>query len=224
MAFKLKRSSREPMSEINVTPFVDVMLVLLIIFMVTAPLLTVGVQVDLPESSADSLPEEQEPLTLTINAKGEIFIQESKVDYEKIVAKIFYEIVNDNIKNNNNGKNNINKFSSSAYNVQELLMDKIRDEKIELSNKDHSDQNLVGKNFFADHIKDTDFSNANLVGADFSFAKLDNVNFPKGLSFEIKNIDNKLVFNFQSIGDTKKLVATVDEVLEHVKLVSEIIE
>ena len=77
MAFKLNRSSKEPMSEINVTPFVDVMLVLLIIFMVTAPLLTVGVQVDLPESSADSLPEETEPLTLSINAKGEIFIQES---------------------------------------------------------------------------------------------------------------------------------------------------
>ena len=54
------------MSEINVTPFVDVMLVLLIIFMVTAPLLTVGVQVDLPESSADSLPEETEPLTLIV--------------------------------------------------------------------------------------------------------------------------------------------------------------
>ena len=52
----------------------------------------------------------------------------------------------------------------------------------------------------------------------------DNVNFPKGLSFEIKNIDNKLVFNFQSIGDTKKLDATVDEVLEHVKLASEVIE
>ena len=52
----------------------------------------------------------------------------------------------------------------------------------------------------------------------------DNVNFPKGLSFEIMNIDNKLVFNFQSIGDTKKLIATVDEVFEHVKLVSEIIE
>ena len=52
----------------------------------------------------------------------------------------------------------------------------------------------------------------------------DNVNFPKGLSFEIKNIDNKLVFNFQSIGDTKKLVATVDEVLEHVKLASEVIK
>ena len=75
------------MSEINVTPFVDVMLVLLNI-LCTAPLLTVGVQVDLPESSADSLPEEQEPLTLTINSKGEIFIQESKVEYEKIIAKV----------------------------------------------------------------------------------------------------------------------------------------
>jgi len=88
MAFKLRRSAKEPISEINVTPFVDVMLVLLIIFMVTAPLLTVGVQVDLPETTADTLPEETEPLTLTINAKGEIFIQETKVEYEKIIAKI----------------------------------------------------------------------------------------------------------------------------------------
>ena len=88
MAFKLNRSSKEPMSEINVTPFVDVMLVLLIIFMVTAPLLTVGVQVDLPESSADSLPEEAEPLTLSINSKGEVYIQEHKVNYNKIVPKL----------------------------------------------------------------------------------------------------------------------------------------
>ena len=88
MGFKLRSSKKEPISEINVTPFVDVMLVLLIIFMVTAPLLTVGVQVDLPETSADTLPEETEPLTLTINAKGEIFIQETKVEYEKIIAKI----------------------------------------------------------------------------------------------------------------------------------------
>ena len=88
MAFKLRHSKKEPISEINVTPFVDVMLVLLIIFMVTAPLLTVGVQVDLPETSADTLPEETEPLTITINAKGEIFIQETKVEYEKIIAKI----------------------------------------------------------------------------------------------------------------------------------------
>ena len=75
---------KEPMSEINVTPFVDVMLVLLIIFMVTAPLLTVGVQVDLPESSADSLPEETEPLTLTINSKGEIYIQNQKLSTRKL--------------------------------------------------------------------------------------------------------------------------------------------
>ena len=88
MTFKLRRSAKEPISEINVTPFVDVMLVLLIIFMVTAPLLTVGVQVDLPETSADTLPKDMEPLTLTINAKGEIFIQETKVEYKKIIAKI----------------------------------------------------------------------------------------------------------------------------------------
>ena len=88
MAFNFRSSEREPMSEINVTPFVDVMLVLLIIFMVTAPLLTVGVQVDLPETSADTLPEDNEPLTLTINSKGEIFIQEHKVSFEKVVPKI----------------------------------------------------------------------------------------------------------------------------------------
>ena len=88
MAFKYNRSRAEPMSEINVTPFVDVMLVLLIIFMVTAPLLTVGVPVDLPESSADSLPEDQEPLTLSINSKGEIFIQEHQVEYDKMIPKI----------------------------------------------------------------------------------------------------------------------------------------
>ena len=88
MAFNLKNKSKDPISEINVTPFVDVMLVLLIVFMVTAPLLTVGVQVDLPESSADSLPEEQEPLTLSINSKGEIFIQESKVEFDNVIAKI----------------------------------------------------------------------------------------------------------------------------------------
>ena len=88
MAFNVKRSEREPMSEINVTPFVDVMLVLLIIFMVTAPLLTVGVQVDLPETSADTLPEESEPLTLTINSKGEVFIQETKIEFENLIKKI----------------------------------------------------------------------------------------------------------------------------------------
>ena len=76
------------MSEINVTPFVDVMLVLLIIFMVTAPLLTVGVQVDLPESAADSLPDDQEPLTVSINSKGEIYIQEIQVSAQKFIPKL----------------------------------------------------------------------------------------------------------------------------------------
>ena len=88
MTFIINRSKKEPMSEINVTPFVDVMLVLLIIFMVTAPLLTVGVQVDLPESAADSLPDEQEPLTISINSKGEIFIQEHQIEYNKMIPKI----------------------------------------------------------------------------------------------------------------------------------------
>ena len=83
-----RNTHSKPFSDINVTPFVDVMLVLLIIFMVTAPLLTVGVQVDLPETSADTLPEETEPLTLTINSKGEIFIQESKVEFDNIIPKI----------------------------------------------------------------------------------------------------------------------------------------
>ena len=88
MAFQFNRSRKAPMSEINVTPFVDVMLVLLIIFMVTAPLLTVGVQVDLPESAADSLPDDQEPLTLSINSKGEIYIQEQKEKKKKMIPKL----------------------------------------------------------------------------------------------------------------------------------------
>ena len=87
MAFKFNRSSKEPMSEINVTPFVDVMLVLLIIFMVTAPLLTVGVQVDLPESSADSLPEEAEPLTLSINSKEKFSYRSQRSNMKKLLLK-----------------------------------------------------------------------------------------------------------------------------------------
>ena len=86
--FKKNKIGNKSFSQINVTPFVDVMLVLLIIFMVTAPLLTVGVQVDLPESAADSLPDDQEPLTITINSKGEVYIQEHKVNYQKIVPKL----------------------------------------------------------------------------------------------------------------------------------------
>ena len=82
MGINLNRNSsrsNQPISEINVTPFVDVMLVLLIVFMVTAPMLTVGVPVNLPETNADSLPDDNEPLTVSINAKGEIFIQDTRV-------------------------------------------------------------------------------------------------------------------------------------------------
>jgi len=78
------------MSEINVTPMVDVMLVLLIIFMVSAPLLTVGVPVDLPQTQAKSLSQDKEPLTLTVNAKGEVFLQSSDVPLpmDDMIAKL----------------------------------------------------------------------------------------------------------------------------------------
>jgi biopolymer transport protein TolR len=77
------------MAEINVTPFVDVMLVLLIIFMVAAPLMTVGVPVELPETAANALPgEEEEPLTVTVTAEGAVMIQTSEVAREELVAKL----------------------------------------------------------------------------------------------------------------------------------------
>lgn len=76
------------MSEINVTPFVDVMLVLLVVFMITAPLLTVGVPIDLPKASASNLQGNEEPLTVSINSKGEIFIQETLVKQEDLAARL----------------------------------------------------------------------------------------------------------------------------------------
>lgn len=76
------------MSEINVTPFVDVMLVLLIIFMVAAPLLTVGVPIDLPESQAKALTSETQPISVSINNKGQIFLQETEIPMGEIVAKL----------------------------------------------------------------------------------------------------------------------------------------
>lgn len=79
---------RRPMSEINVTPFVDVMLVLLIVFMVTAPLLAIGVPVDLPQASARSLGEERQPLTITLDTAGSIFLQEEEVKLPVLVEKL----------------------------------------------------------------------------------------------------------------------------------------
>ncbi|GGX49365.1 protein TolR [Tateyamaria omphalii] len=84
-----KRSRARPMSEINVTPFVDVMLVLLIIFMVAAPLLTVGVPVNLPETAANALPTDQEePLTITVTATGEVQIQTTAVERADLVGRL----------------------------------------------------------------------------------------------------------------------------------------
>jgi biopolymer transport protein TolR len=76
------------MSEINVTPFVDVMLVLLIIFMVSAPLLTVGVPIDLPQTQAKGLDQDREPLTISVNTQGQVFLQNSEVKLEELVAKM----------------------------------------------------------------------------------------------------------------------------------------
>lgn len=76
------------MSEINVTPFVDVMLVLLIIFMVAAPLLTVGVQIDLPETQAKALTSETQPISLSIKRNGKVFLQETEIPMDEIVAKL----------------------------------------------------------------------------------------------------------------------------------------
>jgi biopolymer transport protein TolR len=76
------------MSEINVTPFVDVMLVLLIVFMVSAPLLTVGVPLDLPQSQAKALDQDREPLTLSVTVDGQIFLQNSEIKLEDLVPKL----------------------------------------------------------------------------------------------------------------------------------------
>jgi biopolymer transport protein TolR len=86
-----QRSSRrsvQAISEINVTPFVDVMLVLLIVFMVTAPLMTVGVSVDLPETQASSINEKTEPLTISINAAEEIYLQETRLELSSLVPRL----------------------------------------------------------------------------------------------------------------------------------------
>ncbi|MCP3972789.1 MAG: protein TolR [Rhodobacteraceae bacterium] len=84
-----RRGRYAAMSEINVTPFVDVMLVLLIIFMVSAPLLTVGVPVELPETAAEALPvENEEPLTVTLTIKGQILIQTTETPPGELIGKL----------------------------------------------------------------------------------------------------------------------------------------
>lgn len=79
---------KQLLSEINVTPFVDVMLVLLIIFMVAAPLLTVGVPIDLPETEAKALNSETQPITVSVNSSGQVFLQETEIAIDEVVAKL----------------------------------------------------------------------------------------------------------------------------------------
>jgi biopolymer transport protein TolR len=84
-----RRHSRKPvMAEINVTPMVDVMLVLLIIFMVSAPLLTVGVPLDLPQTQAKTLDQDKEPLTVSVNLKGQVYLQNTEISLEEVVPKL----------------------------------------------------------------------------------------------------------------------------------------
>ena len=78
----------KPMSEINVTPMVDVMLVLLVIFMVAAPLLTVGVPVELPQTKAPAITEQKEPLVITVNSQGKLFLQNSTVSDDELVPRL----------------------------------------------------------------------------------------------------------------------------------------
>lgn len=83
-----RRGRTSPMSEINVTPFVDVMLVLLIIFMVAAPLLTVGVPIELPQTSAKPLQGDKEPLTVSVDNSGKIFLQDTEIKLDEVVPKL----------------------------------------------------------------------------------------------------------------------------------------
>src|SRR3984885_561161 len=83
-----RRRSYRPMSDINVTPFVDVMLVLLVVFMVTAPLLTVAVPLDLPKTEARSIQQDKEPLVVSIDQKGDVYLQENLTPLEDLVAKL----------------------------------------------------------------------------------------------------------------------------------------
>jgi biopolymer transport protein TolR len=85
---KRRHRRRAVMSEINVTPMVDVMLVLLIIFMVSAPLLTVGVPIDLPRTQAKSLDQDREPLTVSVNGKGEVYLQNAEIKVDDLVPKL----------------------------------------------------------------------------------------------------------------------------------------
>ena len=83
-----RRARKKPLSEINVTPLVDVMLVLLIIFMISAPLLTVGIPVELPQTEASAVPTDNEPVTVSFDKDGAIFIDKDPISYEQLVSGV----------------------------------------------------------------------------------------------------------------------------------------
>ena len=89
-----RRGGNKPMSEINVTPMVDVMLVLLIIFMVAAPMMTVGVPIDLPQTQAQQLSSEREPITISVTNTGAIFLGEQPVDLANLITEVTSRAVN----------------------------------------------------------------------------------------------------------------------------------
>ena len=86
--YSRKRKGYRPLAEMNMTPFIDVMMVLLIVFMVAAPLMTVGIKVDLPETSANDLSDTSEPLVITIDKNQKIFLQETPILIVELVPKL----------------------------------------------------------------------------------------------------------------------------------------
>ena len=115
---KRNRYSNGLMAEINVTPFVDVMLVLLIIFMVAAPLLTVGVPVELPKTSATPLPNEQEePLTITLTKDGSLWLQKSEIQFDELETKLRSILVE-----RNNNKIFLRADGANSYEIVMRLM------------------------------------------------------------------------------------------------------
>ena len=99
LKFHLKKNkiTNKSFSQINVTPFVDVMLVLLIVFMVTAPLLTVGVKVDLPKTKASQLNQKSDPLVISVKKNGNVYIQDRKIEISKIIPQL--KAISENNKN-----------------------------------------------------------------------------------------------------------------------------
>ena len=115
---KRNRYSNGLMAEINVTPFVDVMLVLLIIFMVAAPLLTVGVPVELPKTAATPLPSEQEePLTITLTEDGSLWLQKSEIQFDELETKLRSILVE-----RNNNKIFLRADGANSYEIVMRLM------------------------------------------------------------------------------------------------------